>query len=253
VADQAASIVRLKIGDAFGQQLLAQYRSHQKTVELIEREDGFIAIGSHPGLYTQEYSEWSESERSLVDLAAGPVLDIGCGAGRHSLYLQQAGIDVTAIDVSPGAVKVAKLRGVKRAQVRSVADVGQFKPKSFRTLLMLGNNFGLFGSAAGAKRILRTMSRITTEDARIMVGARNPYKTKDPNHLEYQQMNLKRGRMAGQVKMRVRFERIASKWFDYLLVSPDEMRKILEPTDWRVEKFVGIRDPNYCAIFRKRV
>jgi 2-polyprenyl-3-methyl-5-hydroxy-6-metoxy-1,4-benzoquinol methylase len=53
----------------------------------------------------------------------GRVLDIGCGAGRHSLYLQNQGFQVLGIDNSPLAVKVAKLRGLKRVKVMSIEDI----------------------------------------------------------------------------------------------------------------------------------
>src|SRR5437588_1543215 len=113
--------------DAYGQQLLAQYKSRTATVEIIERDDGFIATGSEPGLYFREYKQWSPLERQAIKAAKGRILDIGCGAGRHSLYLQQKGFDVTGIDISPGAVKVCKLRGLKKVFVRPITDVADRK------------------------------------------------------------------------------------------------------------------------------
>ena len=112
--------------DAWGLQMLAQYHSQNVTVEIIERDDGYIATGSDPGLYFREYRQWEPFERRAISYAYGRVLDVGCGAGRHSLYLQGQGLDVTAIDLSPGAVKVCKLRGVMRALVRSVTQVDKF-------------------------------------------------------------------------------------------------------------------------------
>ncbi len=109
--------------DAYGQQLLAQYNSQMPTAEIIERDDGFLDIGSDAGLYFREYKQWSSVERRAIKLARGRVLDIGCGAGRHSLYLQQNGFNVTGIDISPGAIKVCRLRGLRKAIVRPVTDV----------------------------------------------------------------------------------------------------------------------------------
>jgi 2-polyprenyl-3-methyl-5-hydroxy-6-metoxy-1,4-benzoquinol methylase len=68
----------------------------------------------------------------------GRVLDIGCGAGRVALYLQKKGFDVSGIDVSPLAVKVCKLRGLKKARVLSISNIGA-KLGKFDTLLMFGN------------------------------------------------------------------------------------------------------------------
>ena len=239
--------------DSQGRQMLAQYNSKKITAEIIEREDGYIATGSEPGLYFLEYDEWSPVERRAISYATGRVLDIGCGAGRHSLYLQRKGFDVTSIDRSPGAVKVCKLRGVKKALVRSIAQLDKFKPASFDTILMFGNNFGLFASAQGVKTTLRKMARITSAEARIIAGTRNPYMTHDENHLAYHRLNKRRRRMGGQIRMRVRFERSIGPWFDYLLVSPEEMEALMVNTDWRVERFIDAKKVEYAAVLKKKV
>ena len=238
--------------DAYGRQLLAQYDTQRATVEIIERDDDFIDTGSEPGLYFRDYKQWSPLERRVIKLARGRILDIGCGAGRHSIYLQQQGFDVTGVDISRGAVRVSKLRGLKKAFVTPVTAVNKFKPDSFDTILMLGNNFGLFGSANGVRLVLKKLHRITSPDARIIAGTRNPYKTSDPNHLQYHRLNKKRGRMSGQIRMRVRFEKTVGGWFDYLFVSPEEVEDLLRNTDWQVEKFIGASEANYFVVIRKR-
>jgi SAM-dependent methyltransferase len=238
--------------DAYGKQLLAQFQSGAPTAEIIERDDRFVTTGSEAGLYFRNYKQWSPLERRAIKLAKGRILDIGCGAGRHSLYLQEKSFDVTAIDVSPGAVKVCKLRGLKKALVRPISDVDKFKPNSFDTVLMLGNNFGLFGNAKEAKSLLKKLYRITSPDARIIAGTRNPFKTDDPNHLQYHRWNKKRGRMPGQIRMRVRFAKTVGAWFDYLFVSPKEMEDVLSETDWRVEKVMAREAINYFAVIRKK-
>ena len=85
-----------------------------------------------------------------MEFVNGRVLDVGCGAGRYSLYLQKKGFDVLGIDVSPLAVKVCRLKGVKKTQVMSIEALN-FKPRSFDSVLMMGNNFSLFGSFKKAK------------------------------------------------------------------------------------------------------
>ncbi len=161
--------------DAYGQQLLAQFHSRTPRAEIIERDDNYIDTGSEPGTYFTEYQDWSPLERRATEAVKGRVLDVGCGAGRHALYLQQKGFDVTGIDNSPGAIRVCKLRGLKKAFVRTISHIDKFKPNSFDTIIMFGNNFGLFGSAEEAETILAKMSRITATDAQIIAGTHNPY------------------------------------------------------------------------------
>lgn len=238
--------------DAYGRQLLAQYEGQEPTAEIVERDDGYVDTGSEAGAYFEPYSRWPAIEQRAIKFAKGRVLDIGCGAGRHALYLQEKGLDVTGIDSSPGAIKVCRLRGVKKALVRPISDVDKFKAGSFDTVLMLGNNFGLFGSAAGAERLLNKLSRITSSDAIIIAGTRDPHITTNADHLRYQRLNKKRGRLPGQIRLRVRFGKITGEWMDYLLASPREMETLLKGSGWEIERLIGTGEPSYFAIIRKK-
>jgi len=238
--------------DAYGQQLLAQYQNKVPTVEIIERDDGYIDTGSDPGLYFSEYEQWSPIEKRAIELATGRILDVGCGAGRHALYLQSKGFDVTGIDDSPGAIEVCKLRGLNKAIVRPINQIDEFAPNSFDTIIMLGNNFGLFGDAENAGAILKKMNQITAPDARIIAGTHNPYQTDAAEHLEYHELNRKRGRMPGQLRIRVRFGKTIGEWFDYLFVLPEEMQEIIKNTDWQITEFIASEEANYFAIIHKK-
>ena len=237
--------------DAYGKQLLAQYHQQTPTAEIIERDDDLITVGSAGGLYFTEYDEWDDLEKQAIAKARGRVLDIGCGAGRHSLYLQEKGFDVTGIDNSPGAIKVCKLRGLKKALVRPIDEIDKFRAGSFDTILMFGSNFGLFGSRKNAGIILQKMSRITAPNTRILAATLNPYKTDDINHLQYHRSNRRRGRMGGQIRMRIRYGKAVGEWFDYLFVSPEEMMDILKNTGWRIKELVDSEKANYIAVIEK--
>jgi len=245
-------VIKSTTDDAYGQMLLVQHERGEELSEIIERDDNYIDYGSRPGYYISEYKHWSRAEKQALKLAKGHVLDIGCGAGRHSLYLQERGFDVTGIDNSPGAIKVCKKRGLKKALVRPIEELAKFKTGSFDTVLMLGNNFGLVGSPQKGPSVLSELDRITTEDALIIAGTLNPYGTKNPVHLQYHRFNKKRGRLPGQLTIRARFANLIGPWFDYLLVSPDEMDQILEDSNWRVKKILGDREANYLAVLAKR-
>jgi SAM-dependent methyltransferase len=240
------------LNDAFGENLLEQYHGGRPMSEIIERDDGYIDTGSDAGAYFEDYKDWSKGEQRAIGLARGRVLDIGCGAGRHSLYLQRKGFDVTAIDSSPGAIKVCKLRGIKKAMVRSIQDVDKFRPASFDTVLMLGNNFGLFSSRKKAPLLFKKLAKVVSPEGKIIAGSLNPYATTNPDHLAYQQRNKERGRMAGQIRFRIRYKGVTGKWFDYLFVSHEEMQDILSGTDWHVEKFIKTFADNYLAVIGRK-
>ncbi len=238
--------------DAFGEYLLARLDGRETRAEFIERDDGYLDIGSMAGPYFFSYEEWSPDERKVVDLARGRILDVGCGAGRHALYLQAKGLEVTGIDASPGAIEVCRRRGLRDAWVRPLAEIDRFAPRTFDTVLMLGANFGLLESAERAQRHLENLHLVTSPDARILANTRDPYRTESIDHLEYHERNRNRGRMPGQVRIRVRHGRLAGAWFDYLFVSAIEMRDLLAPSGWELESLVESDGAGYFAVMRKR-
>lgn len=237
--------------DAFGQMIWALHNG-QEVFEVIERDDNLIDAMPAKG-YFSTYEEWPQIERIAMELAKGRVLDVGCGAGRHSIYLQEKGLDVTGIDVSPLALKVCKLRGLRKTRLMSVYDLS-FKPDSFDTIIMMGNNFGLFASFTKAKRLLRKFHKITSENGMIVADTRDPYKTDNPMHLAYHKRNKAKNRMGGQVKIRVRFRTYVGRWFDYLMVSKEEMKQILKGTGWKIKEFINSQDGDtsrYVAAIEK--
>jgi SAM-dependent methyltransferase len=235
--------------DVYGQEMWASYKS-EKASEIVERDDGYFDASSGPKMYFSEYEDWPSVERKAMEFVKGKVLDVGCGVGRHSLYLQKKGLDVLGIDNSPLAIKVCKLRGLKKAKIMSIEDVN-FKPYSFDTIIMMCNNFGLFGSFKKAKRLLKKFHNITSDDALIVADTRDPYRTDNLEHLEYQRLNKKKGRMGGQIRIRIRFRKYVGRWFDYLMVSRKEMKEILKGTGWKIKETIDSDDSEYIAIIGK--
>jgi len=228
--------------DAYGQEMWAHYNG-RKSFEIIERDDDYFDVAGTK-IYFSKYEDWPASEKKAMQFVKGKVLDVGCGAGRHSLYLQEKGFDVLGIDSSPLAVKICKLRGLEKAEVMAIEEL-QFKPDSFDTILMLGNNFGLLGNFEKAQRLLMKFHIMTSKNALIIAGACDPYKTDNPAHLKYQERNKKERRMGGQLRLRIRFQQYISEWFDFLMVSKEEMKELLEDSGWIVRKFIDSKDMNY--------
>ncbi|MDP2909336.1 MAG: methyltransferase domain-containing protein [Nanoarchaeota archaeon] len=236
--------------DAYGQEIWS-YLNKEASYEIVERDDGYICISSGAQAYFQDFKDWPRHQKEAINFSKGKVLDIGAGAGRVSLYLQKKGFDITAIDNSPLAIKVCKKRGVKKAELLPIEEISKLKPNTFDTVIMFGNNFGLFGNFKKAKNLLGRLYKITTKNAFIIAESNNPYKTNNPVHLLYHKLNKKRGRMPGQLKIRVRFENYTGNWFDYLLVSKEEMRNILKGTGWKIKKFINSKKSSYIAIIGK--
>jgi SAM-dependent methyltransferase len=235
--------------DAYGQMLLSEFVDGD-AAEIVEREDGFIAASKvAPANYLARFERWPAQERRAMRFVRGRVLDVGCGGGRVCLHLQNRGYEVVGIDVSPLAVQVCELRGVRDARVLPVDAVDE-SLGTFDTIVMLGNNFGLVADAQNAVRLLRVFHRITSPRGRIVAESRDVQRSDDPAHVRYQATNLERGRMRGQVRIRVRFRDAATPWFDYLMVPPEELRELAEPAGWTIARLLESEDM-YVAVLEK--
>jgi SAM-dependent methyltransferase len=225
------------MADAFGQMLL-----DGAGTEIIERDDGFLDTAKL--VYFAPVTKWPAVERRALRWVRGRVLDAGLGAGRVALELQRRGRSVVGIDISPGAVEVARERGVRDVRLLAFEEVDD-SLGTFDTVVMLGNNFGLFGSPSKARRLLRRLRPLAD---RIVAASIDPHATEDPAHLAYQERNRRRGRLAGQLRLRVRYRDLIGPWFDYLFVSQDEMASILEGTQWRITRLLQSGSAYYVAI-----
>jgi hypothetical protein len=123
----------------------------------------------------------------------------------------------------------------------------------FDTIIMFGNNFGLFANRDRARRLLKRFHKVTSEKARIIAESLDPYQANIPEHLQYHKLNRKRGHMPGQVRIRVRYKKYVTPWFDYLLVSREEMADILNGTGWRIERLFASTWAFYSVVIEKEI
>jgi cyclopropane fatty-acyl-phospholipid synthase-like methyltransferase len=238
--------------DAFGQEIWAAFKEGHR-YEVLERDDGFLIVGDGPRQWLAVFRHWSTAQRQVMRFVQGPrILDIGCGAGRVALYIQQKGLCVTAIDNSPGAIRTCKARGVKDARVLPVEEIATIRGPRFSTVVMFGANFGLFGSRSKAQRLLLAMRTVTSDDGRIIAEAKDPYQTTLKHHLRYYRRNLRQGRMFGQIRIRNRFRDVIGPWFDYLFVSPREMHEICSESGWVFRRVIKDGGSAFIAILEKR-
>ena len=139
---------------------------------------------------------------------------------------------------------------MKDVRKLSITQVGPALGR-FDNIIMLGNNWGLMGSYKRARWLLRRFRSITAPEARIIASTNDIYQTDSPMHLAYQAYNRQRGRMSGQIRIRICYKIWRSAWFDYLMVSRPEMEDILSGTGWRVMEYIDSNASPYVAVIGK--
>tara|TARA_R110002050_G_scaffold1281_4_gene9333 strand:+ start:77617 stop:78330 length:714 start_codon:yes stop_codon:yes gene_type:complete len=139
------------------------YSSDIKTYSSLDEED-CIPI---PYLF-RDYKEMPKLEQKALTLCKGNVLDIGCGAGSHSLYLQQKGLKITALDNSEGAIEVCEKRGILHAVCTDIYD---FKEEKFDTLLLLMNGIGLAGKLEYLTKFFTHLKSLLKPNGQIILDS----------------------------------------------------------------------------------
>ena len=234
-------------GDAFGAYLLAVLENPEAPPpELIERSDGLLSVGATGRRYLEPPREAWALER----LAGRRVLDVGAGGGRVSLWLQDHGSEAVALDISPGAIEVCRRGGCRHTFEGTASDLVASGFGLFDGFAMFGNNLGLLASRDEAPRLLATLAVVAAPGAVIVGTCLDPYQTSDAVLLAYHAANRAVGRMGGQIRLRFRFGRLCSPWFDYLFMSTAELEELLWGTDWRLEDYLPDDRGQYEALLR---
>lgn len=153
--------------DLFGQAIL-DYQTQNAPEDLVTETNISEADAMSVAYLFRTYEEMPKIEKKALQLAKGKILDVGCGAGSHCLYLQQKGFDVTAIDISPKAIQACQLRGVKDARVQHLLELTN---EQFDTILLLMNGTGIFGTLAETSKYLQKLKSILTPNGQILIDS----------------------------------------------------------------------------------
>ncbi|MBU2997017.1 class I SAM-dependent methyltransferase [Cellulophaga baltica] len=116
----------------------------------------------------RDYKNMPKLEQNALALCKGDVLDIGCGAGSHSLYLQEKGHNVIALDYSAGAIEVCKKRGVKNVVCSNIYD---YSGRQYDTLLLLMNGIGLAGKLNQLNKFFNHLKSLLKPNGQIILDS----------------------------------------------------------------------------------
>lgn len=217
--------------DIHGRALMDYYNGDKEAFYSIERSDGSILGPMSAKMFFRE-DGFDAIEKAALDRCCGKVLDIGAGAGAHSLFLKQKGLDVLPVDISPSAVEVMKKRGLPNARVGDLYDTyGEL----FDTVFII-MNIGITGDIKGLKRFLTFLPEIMKEDGQLLTDSFDiREKSEDAEFEKYKNTRVESGKYAGERTMRFHYKGTAGSWGEWMYIDPEELRKHVESTGLRFE------------------
>jgi SAM-dependent methyltransferase len=201
--------------DAFGAALI-DYLEGRDVPELgLETDEGEAGPAMHPEWFFRSFDRWEWWDRKLLPLVEhGPVLDLGAGAGRASLYLHERGLPVTAVDASPGALEVCRRRGVADVRLGDVNDPPA--DQRWAGVLLLCGNLGLGGSWEGNRRLLARLAGLAAPGAVLIGDSVTP---DGP----------------ARVVLRIRYRNLVTPWWPQYNIPAEQIAALVDGTGWRLE------------------
>jgi SAM-dependent methyltransferase len=172
----------------------------------------------------REYIEMPKIEQKALNLCFGKVLDVGCGAGSHSLYLQnEKNINVTAIDISPNAVEACKMRGLKNAININLLDLNGEK---FDTILLLMNGTGIFKTLKETPKYLETLKSHLNTNGQILIDSSDIIYMFDKNSTGKYIIPNKDKDYYGELDFTISYKNQTASSFPWLYLDFDTLKKI---------------------------
>ena len=153
--------------DPIGQ---AVYNYHFKRIDIpvTVHSDEFDDDTLSSAYFFRSFQQMPPLEQKALSLCRGRVLDVGACAGAHALYLQQQGIDVTALEVSPLCCEVLRGRGVRKVVEQ---DIRSYQGEQFDTILLLMNGAGIAGTMSGLIRLLGHLKKLLLPGGQILLDS----------------------------------------------------------------------------------
>jgi len=232
----------------YGLALLDFHSGDLEASFIICRDDGYM--DSFPVSTSFRASTDINIEQIALDNCRGRVLDVGAGTGLHSLYLQNQGLSVCAIDISPEACEIMRRLGLNEVYCLDISD---FKSEPFDTLLMLGRSIGMVEAIAGLDYFLADIHRLVKPDGQVLLNSLDVRCTDNPVHLIYHESNRRTGRYIGEIRMHFEYKGLKGSVHGWLHVDSGTLTDHSSEAGWSCEILVQEADGNYLAKLTKEL
>ena len=227
--------------DLFGKAIL-DFQTNNSPEDLVTETNISEADEMSAGYLFRRFNEMPKLEKKALQLAKGKILDVGCGAGSHSLYLQEKGFDVISIDISANAIKACELRGLKNARVQNVLDLENEK---FDTILLLMNGTGIFGTLLDTSNYLQKLKSLLTPNGQILIDSSDIIYMYDKN--EDGSYLLPADGYYGELTFTISYKNEVEDLFPWLYMDYNTLQNVAYANDLRCELIMRGEHFDYLA------
>jgi len=228
-----------------GQAMLDYLNGEEDACCILRRDDGI----AYPPIYARQFfypDGLPELDTIAVERCAGRVLDIGAGAGSHSLAIQDRGLDVSSIDISAKAVRVMSERGCRDARVGDVLDS---YPEPFDTVLVI-LNIGIVQNLDGLARFLKQLETLMTNGGQLITDSIDPRNSEDESYRKYTQHKIAEGHYLGERTLRFEYKGQNSDWFEWMHIDPETLGQYVVQAGYSM-KYLGSDGKRYLVSIAK--
>lgn len=205
--------------DIFGQAISDYY--HNNDPEDIRTETNISDEDLLPTSYLfRDFEEMPVIEQKAMRLSHGKVLDVGCAAGSHGLYLQNKGLEVHAIDISPKAIEISELRGLQNAHVASLLD---WQKTKYDTILLMMNGTGIFETFERIPKYLNHLKELLAPNGQILIDSSDIKYMYDKDELDALYMFKV---YYGELEFTTHYKDLTSDPFPWLYLDAKTFKKI---------------------------
>lgn len=221
---------------------------HNENPEDLQTETSISELDELPVEYLfRDFEEMNEIEQKALELSQGKVLDIGAGAGSHSLYLQnERDLDVLALDISPKSVEVCQLRGIKNAVCENILD---FSGQTFDTILLLMNGTGIFESLVKIDTYLQKLHSLVNENGQILIDSTDILYMFDRD--EDGGVLIPAGGYYGELDYVVHYKRESEDPIKWLYLDFNTLQNAAENNGFNIEKVMQDEDCYLAKLTKK--
>lgn len=218
-------------------QALSDYYNYDRDHTLWVHDTLGPKVDMPVSVYFRPEKDMPELELEALRHCKGHVLDIGAGAGSHALVLQDRDIQVTALDISPLAADVMRLRGVDDVMNR---DIFQLNDQRYDTLLLMMNGIGLCSNIQGLHRFLKYAKNLLAPGGQLLFDSSDVaylYEDEVPATAHYY----------GEIRCRYEYKKQKTDWFSWLYVDRETLASVALQEGYTTEILFEDNDDQYLA------